>query len=195
MIANLQERKISVPPSAPTPTTPHPPSFLGHLTGTTSQSAGPDTGGWQCPAPTPRPAHCWRAGGIAKSISWTQSRSHSRNAPSLPACLPEPAAVTRDPAASGKPSPAGRRERAPRHVALCARQTGPRGTIVVQHIANIYSKAGRGDSTVALKPQRPSEAKRKERRGSQERRERRGWLQVPPGPSVRRLWTLRNRSP
>lgn len=57
MIANLQERKISVPPSAPTPTTPHPLSFLGHLTGTTSQSAGPDTGGWQCPAPTPRPAH------------------------------------------------------------------------------------------------------------------------------------------
>lgn len=33
---------------------------------------------------------------------------------------------------------------------------------MVQQIANIYYKAGMGDSTVALKLQRPSETKKKE---------------------------------
>lgn len=55
----------------------------------------------------------------------------------------------------------------------------------MQQIANIYYKAGMGDSTVALKPQRPSETKRKEREGNKERRGRRSGSRRPHGSSTR----------
>lgn len=76
---------------------------------------------------------------------------------------------------------------------------GPRGTITIQYITNIYYKTEIRGPVVALKPQRPSKNKKEKerRRGRETSQNRRRWFQVSPyvqretifGPSAQPPWS------